>query len=167
MAAGQALRFPKIEPEQEAVLAPCEHRVVSKTGRILCSKITEGDNLVSPELCRSCPFAAIDCSHLRFSLRQTSSSPLIVRFNGREEIWDDHPPQILFEQAACAVKVAPISGPEECVGCSLRCPTSQPEVADVQESAPRSVRPPVGPAKPAVGENVVPFPLSVSRRAVG
>jgi len=157
MAVGQALQFPKMEPE--IVLAPCERRVVSKTGRILCSKITEGDNLVSPELCQSCPFAAIHCRHLRFSLRQTSPSPLIVRCNGREEIWDDYPPEILFEQAACAVKVVPISVPEQCVGCTLHCPATSPEEAGALEAVYRPVRPHAGQPRPMVGQNVVPFPL--------
>lgn len=167
MAVGQALRFPKIERDPETDLTPCEHRVVSKTGRILCQKITEGDNVVSPDLCRSCPFAAINCRHLCFSLRQTSPSTLIVRFNGRQEIWDDRPPEILFEQAACALKVVPISGPEQCAGCSLRCTASSPEEADVPEAAHRAGRPSVGIPNPPASENVVPFPLLAPRRAAG
>ncbi|MFN2290294.1 MAG: hypothetical protein ACK2UC_03775, partial [Anaerolineae bacterium] len=75
----------------------CEHRSVSKDGRIMCGKIVEGDPEVSPNLCRDCPFKAVNCSHLRFSLRLSSPSPLIVRFNGRTEVWDDDPPQLSFE----------------------------------------------------------------------
>jgi hypothetical protein len=101
-------------------LSPCEHRAVSKDGRIVCSKIADGDNAVSPDACRSCPFKAVNCGHLRFSLRQTSPSPLIVRFNGRTEVWDDDPPEIRFEQAACAAKVKPIEDPRACAGCTLR-----------------------------------------------
>lgn len=107
-------------------LSPCDHRTVSKEGRIICRQIVEGDNEVSPNVCRTCPLKAINCSHLRFSLRQTSPSPLIVRFNGRTEIWDDDPPELAFEQAACAAKVIPIESPKSCVGCPLRQPLQSP-----------------------------------------
>ena len=38
----------------------CEHRTVSKEGRIVCRKIVEGENTVSPNLCRNCPFMAVN-----------------------------------------------------------------------------------------------------------
>ncbi|MGD8627408.1 MAG: hypothetical protein PVF47_16085 [Anaerolineae bacterium] len=98
----------------------CEHRTVSKDGRILCKKIVEGDNEVSPNVCRDCPMRAVNCEHLRFSLRLSSPSPLTVRFNGRTEIWDDGPPALAFERAACAARVVPIHGPRACAGCTLR-----------------------------------------------
>jgi hypothetical protein len=102
--------------------ASCEHRTVAKDGRIVCARIVEGDNEVSPNVCRDCPFKAVNCSHLRFSLRQTSASPLVVRHNGRTEIWDDGPSQLSFERAACAVKVMPVFGPQSCAGCSMHKP---------------------------------------------
>jgi len=98
----------------------CEHRTVSKDGRILCTKIVEGDNEVSPNVCRDCPMRAVNCEHLCFSLRLSSPSPLTVRFNGRTEIWDDGPPQLDFQRAACAARVVPIYGPRACAGCALR-----------------------------------------------
>jgi hypothetical protein len=101
-------------------LSPCEHRTVSKDGRIVCAKIVEGDNQVSPNVCRVCPFKAVNCAHLRFSLRQTSPSPLVVRYNGRTEIWDDGPAELRFEHAACSARVTPIEHPRSCVGCPLR-----------------------------------------------
>jgi len=101
-------------------LSICENRTVSKDGRIICAKIVEGDNEVSPNVCRECPFRAVDCSHLRFSLRLDAGSPLIVRYNGRTEIWDDGPAELSFERAACGVKVMPIYGPRSCAGCALR-----------------------------------------------
>ncbi len=113
-------------------LSPCEHRTVSKDGRIVCSKIVEGDNEVSPNVCRTCPQKAVNCAHLRFSLRQISPSPLIVRFNGRTEIWDDDPPEIRFEQAACSARVIPIDTPKSCVGCALRQPLQSPAEAAMQ-----------------------------------
>ena len=99
---------------------PCEHRTVSKEGRIVCQKIVQGEAEVTPDLCHACPLHAINCVHLRCSLRQTSPSPLIVRYNGRTEIWDDLPAEIKFQQAACAAKVAPIQDPQQCAGCALR-----------------------------------------------
>jgi hypothetical protein len=107
-------------------LSPCEHRTVSKDGRIVCSKIVEGDNEVSPNVCRACPLRAVNCAHLRFSLRKTSATALIVRCNGRTELWNDDPPQLLFERAACAAKVMPIDQARSCAGCTLRQPLQIP-----------------------------------------
>ena len=104
----------------------CQHRTVAKDGRIVCSRIVEGDSEVSPNVCRDCPFKAANCSHLRFSLRQTSPSPLIVRFNGRTEIWDDGPCSLSFERAACAAKVMPIFDPRSCADCALHTPLQAP-----------------------------------------
>ena len=102
----------------------CEHRSVAADGRIVCAKITLGDNEVSPNLCRNCPAKAIACQHLRFSLEKSSPSAIVVRYvNGRTEVWNDEPPSVCFLRAACAVKVAPIAGPKECAACSLRLTT--------------------------------------------
>jgi hypothetical protein len=110
-------------------LEPCRHRTVIADGRIVCSKIAQGDNEVSPDVCRTCPASAVGCVHLRFSLRQTSPSPLIVRYNGRTEIWDDEPPRICFERAACAARVMPIDSARQCRMCSLRQPDQVPAEA--------------------------------------
>jgi hypothetical protein len=101
-------------------LSSCEHRTVSKDGRIVCAKIVEGDNQVSPNVCRECPFKAVNCAHLRFSLRQIFPSPLTVRFNGRTEIWNDEPAELRFEHAACAARITPIEHPRSCAACPLR-----------------------------------------------
>jgi hypothetical protein len=114
---------------------------VSKEGRIVCAKIVEGENEVTPNTCRTCPFKAVNCAHLRFSLRQTSPSPLIVRYNGRTEIWDDEPPQLLFQQAACAARVAPVDHPRVCAGCTLRQPlqaAAEPQAARRRPAAARA-----------------------------
>jgi hypothetical protein len=112
-----AVPIAPIEPEN---LSMCRNRRVSKDGRVICGKIVEGDNEVSPNVCRECPYRTVDCAHLQFSLRQVAASPLIVRHNGRTEVWDDGPPQLGFERAACAVKVTPVYDPRSCVGCTLR-----------------------------------------------
>jgi hypothetical protein len=128
----------------------CEHRSVAADGRIVCAKITLGDNEVSPNLCRNCPVKTIVCRHLRFSLQKLSPSAIVVRYaSGRTEVWNDEPPSVSFLHAACAAKVAPISSPKECVACSLR-PTTLPQV---REKAARR--------KPAGGK-VVPFPQPVA-----
>ncbi len=132
--------------------SPCDHRTVSKDGRIVCAKIVAGDNAVSPEICYSCPVRAVNCRHLSFSLEQTSPSPIVVRFNGRTEVWDDDAPEILFEQAACAAQVIPIHGPRSCAGCALR----QPVDAAAAKPAPRR-------RQAAAAGKVVRFP---GRRAV-
>ena len=120
-------------PATEAQSAgSCEHRTVAKDGRIICSRIVEGDCEVSPNVCRDCPFKAVNCSNLRFSLRQSSPSPLIVRYNGRTEIWDDGPCELSFERAACAAKVMPVYEPRSCVGCAFHNPLHVPVKAPVR-----------------------------------
>lgn len=98
----------------------CEHRTVSRDGRIVCKKIVEGQAEVSPHVCRQCPYRAVNCQHLRFSLRLSSPSPLLVRYNGRSELWDDGPAELRFDRAACAARVMPIHSPQACAECSLR-----------------------------------------------
>ena len=90
--------FPAVRDPQESVgtQLSCEHRAVSKDGRIVCSKIAQGDNTVSPEVCRACPARSVNCSHLRFSLSHSAHVPLVVRFNGRTEIWSDDAPELRF-----------------------------------------------------------------------
>jgi hypothetical protein len=130
----------------------CEYRSVAADGRIVCAKITSGDNEVSPNLCRNCPAKTITCHHLRFSLQKSSPSAIVVRYaGGRTEVWNDEPPSVSFLHAACAAKVAPISNPKECAACSLRLiPLPQPQV---REKAARR--------KPGEGK-VVPFPQPVA-----
>jgi hypothetical protein len=142
--------------QREPGLSPCAHRTVSKDGRIICAKIVEGDNAVSLDVCRDCPVRAINCTHLSFSLRQTQPSRLIVRFNGRTEIWDDDPPEILFDTAACAAKVMPVDGPRSCAGCTLRMAIDSP----TERPTPRQRR------AAAVGK-VVPFPRPSTVAAAG
>lgn len=137
--------------------SPCEHRTVSKDGRITCKKIAVGDNAVSPNECRACPFQAVNCKHLRFSLQQTSPRPLVVRYNGREEVWDDDPAEVRFEQAACAAKVLPIQDPRACVGCALR----QALQAPTEQPVPRRQR------RAAAGGKVVAFPAREAVAAAG
>ncbi len=98
----------------------CPYRSVSRDGRVACGKIAGGDDSISPTLCGQCPFRAVDCSHLRFSLRLRTPSPLIVRFNGRTELWDDEPPRLSFDRAACAIRALPIEKCQDCTSCSLR-----------------------------------------------
>ena len=141
-------------------LSPCEHRTVSKDGRIICGKIVEGDSSVSPDICRGCPVRAVNCCHLSFSLQQTSPSPLVVRFNGRTEVWDDDPPEILFDQAACAARVIPIASPRSCAGCTLRQPAESTQVGIAEVPIQRKRR------AEAMGK-VVPFPRRRVAAAAG
>jgi hypothetical protein len=128
----------------------CEHRSVSKDGRVVCAKITQGDNTVSTAVCQGCPFAAVNCAHLRFSLQQTASTSLVVRFNGRTEVWDDDPPRLVFCHAACAERVMAIQSPRVCAGCASHAPV------------PGAVR--CGPARSG---KVVPFPAREPLAATG
>lgn len=149
--------------EQVPGLSPCEHRAVSKSGRIVCSKIVEGDACVAPNTCRVCPFKAANCAHLRFSLRQTTATPLIVRYNGRTEFWDDDAPALRFEQAACSARLVPITHPRQCAGCALRQPVATgSNAAESPASVPRRRMPRAG-----VCGRVVPFPSPDRVRVAG
>jgi hypothetical protein len=112
-----------VRPQQATapLFTPCEHRTVSKDGRIVCGKIVEGEDSISADVCRRCPVRAVNCAHLRFSLRQATGSPLLVRYNGRTEVWDEEPAGVRFERAACAVQVKVVEHPRVCAGCPLRC----------------------------------------------
>ncbi len=114
----------------------CDHRAVSKAGRIICTKIVEGDNAVGPEICHACPVKAINCQHLCFSLRQTSPSPLTIRFNGRTEVWDDDPPEVRLQEAACAAKVVPVRHARTCLGCALRMLVDAPAPQTAAQQCP-------------------------------
>jgi hypothetical protein len=130
-----------------AASTACEHRSVAPDGRIVCRKIAWGDNKVSPSLCRSCPGQTVNCTHLRFSLRHSPPSSLLVRFSGRTEVWSDDRPALDFQQAACALQVIPLHSPRSCASCALRQPIGTAEA----EPAARP-RPVATPGK------VVPFP---------
>jgi hypothetical protein len=117
----QAVSLAKGRPAAGPTTAlTCEHRTVSRDGRIVCKKIVEGQAEVAPNVCRQCPSRTVNCQHLRFSLRLSSPSPLVVRFNGRTELWDDGPAVLGFDRAACALRVTPIHTPQTCAECSLR-----------------------------------------------
>ena len=131
----------------------CEHRAVAPDGRIVCRKIAWGENKVSPSLCRACPSQSVNCAHLRFSLRHSPPSSLLVRFSGRTEVWTDDRPALQFEQAACAVQVLPLHSPRSCAACPMRQPVGGAG-AECTREAERAVclRPAANPGK------VVPFP---------
>jgi hypothetical protein len=133
----------------------CEHRSVAADGRIVCAKITLGDNEVSPNLCRNCPAKTIACRHLCFSLQKSSPSAIVVRYaGGRTEVWNDEPPSVSFLHAACAAKVAPITSPRECAACSLRL-TTLPQPRVTEKTVQRKPR----------GGRVVRFPQPVAATA--
>ncbi len=132
----------------------CAHRSVTRDGRITCRKIVEGDNEVSPNICRDCPARQSGCDKLRFSLRKSSPSPIVVRYgNGHSEVWNDQPPEITFLRAACIAKIAPISDPRQCAACALR---SAGEPVLEESRLPRKV---------ARGGKVIPFPQRVAAAA--
>jgi hypothetical protein len=135
-----------------APLQACEHRSVAADGRIVCRKIVWGENRVAVALCRACPFQAVDCAHLRFALRHVAPTPLVVRFNGRTEVWNDDPPALQFEQAACALQVKPIGSTATCTGCPLRQPL--PETTPATPARPAGRRGKVVPFDPTEREAV-------------
>ena len=148
----------------------CEHRSVASDGRIVCKKIAWGENKVSPSLCRTCPGQAVNCVHLRFSLRHSPPSSLLVRFGGRTEVWTDDRPALEFQQAACALQVMPLHSSRSCASCSMRQPLGAEAPARAAGVAPAQAaagaepvaRPDpasVGGARPAAPPGkVVPFP---------
>jgi len=102
-------------------LNPCPHRHADDEGHILCDKIKGGDREVSPNVCRACPVAAINCAHLRATLAHHTRLPITVRWgNGKTDVLEDDAPALALQRAACAAKVTPILSPRECAGCALR-----------------------------------------------
>jgi len=140
----------------------CEHRSVAPDGRIVCRKIAWGENKVSPSLCRACPGQAVNCVHLRFSLRHSPPSSLLVRFSGRTEVWTDDHPALEFQQAACALQVMPLHSSRSCASCSMRQPLCAAEApAQAAEAEPMALPRPAnrGETCPAAASGkVVPFP---------
>jgi hypothetical protein len=131
----------------------CQYRSVDRDGRIICKKIVEGDNEVSPNLCRDCPARQITCDKLRFSLQKLSASPIVVRYgNGHSEVWGDEPARITFLRAACMAKVVPISDPRQCAACALRT-VGEPVLEEIP--VPRV----------ATGGKVIAFPQRVAAAA--
>jgi hypothetical protein len=136
----------------------CAHRSVDRDGRIICKKIVEGDNEVSPNLCRDCPAKQVGCDKLRFSLEKSSASPIVVRYgNGHCEVWNDEPARVRFLRAACMTKVVPISDPRQCAACALRA-VREPVLEEIP--LPQVVRP--AHREVAVGGKVIPFPQRVA-----
>ena len=132
----------------------CQYRSVGRDGRITCKKIVEGDNEVSPNLCRDCPAKQVGCDKLRFSLEKSSPSPIVVRYgNGHSEVWNNEPAKITFLRAACVAKVAPISDPRQCAACALRT-ASEPVLEEIPL-----------PRKVARGGKVIVFPQRVAAAA--
>ena len=98
----------------------CSFARVADDGRIICTKIGQGDKEVSAALCLTCPTRQCSCDHLRFSLVKISASPIVVRWNDHIEVWNNEPPRITFLRAACATKIVPLSSSQECLSCELR-----------------------------------------------
>jgi hypothetical protein len=139
----------------------CVHRRVDRDGRIVCNKIVEGDNEVSPNLCRDCPAKQVSCDKLHFSLKKSSPSPIVVRYgNGHSEVWNDEPARISFLKAACAARVIPISDPRQCAACALRT-AGEPVLEEVP--LPRVARPVQH--EVARGGKVIAFPQRVAAAA--
>jgi hypothetical protein len=105
-------------------LKPCPYRHADDEGHILCDKIKSGDREVSPNVCRACPVAHINCAHLRATLDHEARPPIVVRWgNGKSQVWDDVAQNsVTLTRGACAEKVIPIHSPRDCVGCPLRQP---------------------------------------------
>ena len=105
-------------------LKPCPYRHADDEGHILCDKIKSGDREVTPNICRACPVAHINCAHLRATLEHDARPPITVRWgNGKSQVWDDFAQDsITLSSAACADKVIPIHSPRDCAGCALRKP---------------------------------------------
>ncbi len=122
----------------------CPYRHADDEGHILCDKIKSGDRAVTPNICRACPVAQINCVHLRARLDHQARPPLTVRWgNGKSQVWDDFAQDsISLASAACAEKVIPIHSPRDCAGCALRKPVDSPQspVDRPMTAMPRVVR---------------------------
>jgi len=156
-------------------LKPCPCRHADDEGHILCDKIKSGDREVSPNICRTCPVAHVNCAHLRATLDHQARPPIVVRWgNGKSQVWDDVAnDSIALTRAACAAKVLPIHSPRDCAGCALRLPVDSPQstlnsqpTADPSTSL-RAGRRPTATAPRVVRRPPVPAPLAHPVAAVG
>ena len=143
-------------------LKPCPYRHVGEEGHILCDKIKTGDRQVSLNICRACPVAQINCTHLRATLDHQAHPPVTVRWgNGKTEIWEDDAPSLAFQNAACAEKVIPVHSPRDCAGCTLRQPLLLAETIPTADRRPQSIA--VAPSTPRRRTNAprgVPSPVA-------
>ena len=143
-------------------LKPCSYRHADDEGHILCDKIKSGDREVTPNICRACPVAQINCAHLRATLEHHARPPITVRWgNGKSQVWDDFAQDsISLSSAACAEKVIPIHSPRDCAGCALRKPLVNGEqlAANGERSTVSSRQPPVAPR--VVRRAPVPTPMA-------
>jgi hypothetical protein len=113
---------------EQAMLKPCQYRNVTEEGRLECAKIVRGDREITPEICQACPFTAINCEHLRFSLEKDRGGSVLVHYaNGRTEVLDGEPDGVRFHRAACSLLAIPVSGPAMCARCALRQPAVVPD----------------------------------------
>ena len=147
-------------------LQPCPYRLVDGEGHILCNQIKSGDREVSPAICRACPIAQINCTHLRATLAQQTRVPITVRWgNGKTQVWDDPTPPIAMQRAACSAKTIPILSPRDCAGCTIRQALVMPNAIPVmptKDERPRIQRAPR--AIPAISAQIVqPAPAPVAQ----
>jgi hypothetical protein len=152
-------------------LKPCPYRHADDEGHILCDKIKSGDREVTPNICRVCPVAQINCAHLRARLDHQARPPLTVRWgNGKSQVWNDFAQEFIsLASAACAEKVIPIHSPRDCAGCALRKPVDslRSTVDSRQTVAPRVVRRAPAPAPMAqpVAQVAPPQPVAAEARS--
>jgi len=126
--------LPASTPVLETVA--CPHRQVASDGRIICRKVTAGDNEVSLLGCQDCPARLIGCEHLRFSLAQHRHPPIVVRYaTGRTEVWREEDGRLTLARAACALRMALV----ETADC-LACPVRQTAAASSKPPACSSAR---------------------------
>jgi hypothetical protein len=136
------------------MLTYCQNRGVSEDGRISCRKIVRGDQEVSLAVCESCPAAAANCGHLRFSLEKEGESSIVLRYgNGRSEILEGGPAGVHFTKSACAAQLRQVEPHRDCAGCPMR-----------GEAFVRQVLPPVRTDTAAIRAKVIPFPSRLSER---
>jgi len=147
----------------DCFLCSCPQRGVADDGRVVCTKISRGDNEVSPALCAACPAAQINCQHLRFTLEKSLASSIIVHYgNGKTEVWDDRPPALRFNRAACLARVVPIVSGKDCAaGCALHQPRyiAEDEMYRGQAVMPQADEMPASVPLPG---KVIPFPAALA-----
>jgi len=137
------------------MLTYCQNRGVSEDGKISCRKIGRGDQEVSLAICESCPAAAANCGHLRFSLEKEGESTIVLRYgNGRTEVLEGGPAGVHFTKAACAAQLRSIDPRTDCAGCPMR-----------GEAFVRQVVPPAHVEPASVRAKVIPFPVALSAKA--
>jgi hypothetical protein len=103
----------RIEEKKEKEEFKCRYMEVSEDGRLICTRIKQGDNIISQEVCTQlCPLPKEKCIYLKFSLRKETLFSAIGVGGRRTEM--------SISTIACFLHKRKIDNLSECETCKDR-----------------------------------------------